>query len=147
MIRYFPKIDMGGTQLGYWGVGVKHSASRYLPKLPLDLAAQVFYSKLEITDIMSSKNLSINFIASKKFAIITAYGGIQIESSSMDLTYKFTDPNGVVGGEKDVSLSLDGDNSFRFTAGAALSLGFFVLNVDYSLGNQSVLNGGFSFEF
>lgn len=147
LFRYFPKIDVGETNLGYFGIGIKHEISRYFPMLPLDIAAQVFYSKLEVEKYMTSKNLSINLIASKTFAILCVYGGLQIESSTMDLTYTFTDPNNIGIGERDINLSIDGDNSFRFTAGFALELGFFVLNADYGLGNQSVVNGGFSFEF
>ncbi len=146
LVRFIPKISLGENELGYWGVGVKHSISRYFP-LPLDVAAQVFYSKLEVTDIMTSKNLSINLLASKNFALVCLYGGIQIESSSMNLKYTFKDPSGLYGGERKIELDIDGENTFRFTVGAALELGFIVLNADYSIGNQSVINGGLSFEF
>ncbi len=49
--------------------------------------------------------------------------------------------------DKKVSLSLDGDNSFRATLGASLKLAVIVLNADVNLGSQTVFGGGLSFEF
>jgi hypothetical protein len=151
MFRFVPDIDVGGKKLGLFGIGVKHSVSRYIPLIPIDVAVQVLYSKFTITDLMSVKNLAFNAHASKTFGVLTPYFGLQYESTSMDLTYDIEgDPTSADPGlraDQKVSLSLDGDNSFRATLGAALKLAVIVLNVDLNLGSQTVIGGGLSFEF
>lgn len=151
LFRYIPDIDVGGKKLGLLGIGVKHSISRYIPLLPVDIAAQILYSTFKITDLMDVKNLAFNAHASKTFGIIAPYVGLQYESTKMDLTYEIKgdplsgDPS--LRQDRKVSLSLDGDNSLRATVGAALKLAVIVLNADVSFGSQTVLGGGLSFEF
>lgn len=151
ILRYLPDIDVGEKKLGLFGIGVKHSVSRYIPLIPIDVAVQVFYNTFKITDLIDVKNLAFNAHASKTFGILTPYFGLQFESTSLDLTYKINgdlasgDPTLQV--DRNVSVSLDGDNSFRATLGASLKLAVIVLNADISLGSQTVLGGGLSFEF
>lgn len=153
MFRYLPEIALGngGEKISLFGLGAKHSISRYIPLIPIDVAVQVLYSKLEITNLLKSKNLAFNAHASKTFGILTPYFGLQYESSSLDLTYEINgdplsgDPSLQV--NKKVSVSLDGDNTFRTTLGAALKLAIFVLNADVNLGSQTTFTGGLSFEF
>ena len=153
MFRYLPEIELGnkGEKLSLFGIGAKHSISRYIPLIPIDVAVQVLYSKLEITNLVESKNLAFNAHASKTFGILTPYFGLQFESSSLDLTYEINgDPlsgDPALQVDKKVSVSLDGDNSFRATLGAALKLAIFVLNADVNLGSLTTFTGGLSFEF
>ena len=151
LFRYIPDIDVGGKKLGLFGLGIKHSFSRYIPLVPVDFAVQVLYSTFKITDLMDVKNLAFNAHASKSFGIIEPYVGLQFESTKMDLKYDIKgdplsgDPS--LRQDRKVNLSLDGDNSFRATLGAALKLAVIVLNADVSFGSQTVLGGGLSFEF
>ncbi len=151
LFRYVPKIDVGGKDLSLFGIGIKHSVSRYIPLIPVDVAIQILYSTFEVTDLIDVKNLAFNAHASKTFGILTPYFGLQYESTSLDLTYEIKgdplsgDPD--LRTDKKVSLSLDGDNSFRATLGASLKLAVIVLNADVSLGSQTVFGGGLSFEF
>ena len=153
ILRYLPEIELGsgGEKLSFFGLGVKHSISRYIPLVPIDIAVQVLYNKFEITKLMESKNLAFNAHASKTFGILTPYFGLQYESSSLDLEYKIEpDPNSgdpEIRAGKEIKVSLDGDNGFRTTLGAALGLGFFVLNADVNLGSMTTFGGGVSFEF
>jgi len=153
MFRYLPEIELGnkGEKLSLFGIGAKHSVSRYIPLIPIDVAVQVLYNKLEITNLVESKNLAFNAHASKTFGILSPYFGLQFESSSLDLTYEINgDPlsgDPALQVDKKVSVSLDGDNSFRATLGACLKLAVIVLNADVSLGSQTTFSGGLSFEF
>lgn len=153
LLRYLPEIELGngGEKLSFLGIGAKHSISRYIPLIPIDIAVQVLYNKFEITKLMESKNLAFNAHASKTFGILTPYFGLQYESSSLDLEYKIEpDPNSgdpVIRAGREIKTSIDGDNSFRTTLGAALGLGFFVLNADVNLGSMTTFSGGISFEF
>lgn len=142
MLRYLPTISLGDKEeLSMFGIGVKHSISRYIPLSPVDLSVQFLYNNLEITDLMELTAIAFNAHASKSFGLVSVYGGLQYESSTFDLTYTNRDTN-----EK-IAVSIDGDNNFRGTVGAALKLAIVVLNVDFGLGSQSVVSGGLSFEF
>lgn len=153
LFRYLPEIEIGdkGEKLSMLGLGAKHSISRYIPLIPIDIAVQVLYNKLEITDLLESKNLAFNAHVSKTLGVFIPYFGLQYESSSLDLNYTIKgdpasgDPELRV--DKEVGVSLDGDNTFRTTLGAALKLAIFVLNADVNLGAQTTFTGGLSFEF
>ena len=91
---------------------------------------------------------AVNAHASKKFGLFTLYGGLQYEASTFDLEYEFTNPSNLpnVSAGK-IKVSIDGDNNFRGTIGGSVKLAVIVLNLDYSLGAQSVFSGGLTFEF
>jgi hypothetical protein len=150
MLRYLPSISLGNgdEELSMFGIGVKHSISRYIPLIPIDLAVQFLYNNLEITGVMDIKAIAFNAHASKSFGLFTLYGGLQYESSTFDLEYEFTNPSNLpslTAGK--VKVSIDGDNNFRGTLGGSIKLAVIALNIDYSLGAQSVLSGGLTFEF
>ncbi len=152
LIRFLPSIELGeDAKLNFWGLGLKHSISQYIPLFPVDLAAQIVYNKISITDIVDHKNLAFNVHASKSFGIIILYGGLQYESSTMDLEYTIDgDPDNadpLLRVDKDVNLSIDGDNNFRVTLGTALKLAFFALNVDLNIGSQLAVTTGLNFAF
>lgn len=151
MLRYLPKIPIAEKDLSMFGVGVAHSISRYIPLLPVKIAAQVMYNTLEITDLMKIKNIAFNVHASKSFGIFSPYVGLQYESTSFDLNYTYKgDPNSQIPelqNDQQISVSLDGENTVRATFGAALKLAFLVINADYNFANQSLATAGITFEF
>ncbi len=150
MIRYLPEIDLGdsGESLSLFGFGIKHSISQYIPLLPVNIAVQFLYNKLSVTNVMESKNIAFNVHASKSFGLFSLYGGLQYETSTTEFTYVFEDPNNVSTLDgTEISSTIDGDNNIRLTVGAAFTAAFFVINADYSIGSQSVVTTGISFEF
>jgi len=151
IFRFVPSVDVGGKKLNLFGIAVKHSVSRYIPLIPVDVAVQVLYSTFKVTDLIDVKNLAFNAHASKTLGILTPYLGLQFESTKMDLTYEIkgdiTSGDETLRQDRKASLTLDGDNSFRATVGASLKLAVIVLNADVSLGSQTVFGGGLSFEF
>lgn len=150
MIRYLPSISLGDEEeLSMFGIGLKHNISRYIPLSPVDISVQFLYNTLKITGVMDITAYAFNAHASKSFGLLTVYGGLQYESSTFDLDYTYTDPSNLdpVKAGQEIKVSIDGDNTFRATIGTSLKLAVIVLNVDYSLGVQSVLCGGLTFEF
>ncbi len=150
MIRYLPSISLGNDEdLSMFGIGLKHNISRYIPLSPVDISVQFLYNSLKITGVMDITAYAFNAHASKSFGLLTVYGGLQYESSTFDLDYTFTDPSdpSPTKSGKEIKVSIDGDNNFRATIGTSVKLAVIVLNVDYSLGVQSVLCGGLTFEF
>ncbi|MFN3873782.1 MAG: DUF6588 family protein [Ignavibacterium sp.] len=158
MLRYFPTLKLEDLKAGLFGFGLKHEISRYFPLLPLDISVQLLYNTLLIenktndpTDYVkfNSKNFAFNVHASKTIGLLIVYGGLQYESSGLDVSYYFKDPDGVYPSlaGKVYDISVDGDNHFRLTLGSALKLSFFVLSVDANITSQTTFTGGMSFEF
>ncbi|AFH47848.1 Hypothetical protein IALB_0136 [Ignavibacterium album JCM 16511] len=158
MLRYFPTLKFKDIKAGLFGFGLKHEVSRYFPLLPLDISVQLLYNTLLIENKtndpsdyvkFNSKNFAFNLHASKSIGVLILYGGLQYESSGLDVSYYFKDPDGIYPSlaNKVYDISVDGDNHFRFTVGSALKLAFFVLNVDANITSQTTYSLGMSFEF
>jgi len=151
MLRYFPKLKISDVEVDLLGWGLKYNFSQLIPGLPLDLAIQVLSNNFELlhpnADI-NTANFAVNVHASKDFGMITLYGGIQYENTTMDMEYTFDGLGfpGIMPDER-YKISMDGENNMRFTFGAALRVAVLVLNVDYNIGKQDALVGGINFEF
>ncbi len=135
-INKFPKFTVVGG-------GVRHSISRYLPMSPVDIAASIFYSKVDVGDLISGKAWSFGAQASKSFSVLTVYGGLQYMSSTMTVSYAYTGPGSTP--NSSVSLDLDGENKFSVTAGFGVNLVLLNLNGDISVGKVTTLSAGLGF--
>jgi hypothetical protein len=145
MIRFItvPKVGDGAfPEITLFGGGLRHSISQYLPMIPLDLAVAGFYTTFKTGDIIDVKGYSFGVHASKEFALVTVYGGLAYESTTMKISYVSTDPN--FPGQL-VDVSLDGANTFRATVGLNLSLGVFHIFGDVNVGNVTHFSGGIGF--
>jgi hypothetical protein len=147
MLRWLPPVKLGDMgDFSFFGLGVQHSLNRYIPVLPLDVSAMVAYQNLSLGDILTTKAFTFGAQASKTFAILTVYGGVAYESSTMSFTYTatYTDPNNTsVTVTKPVAFDISGTNSARATVGIALSLAIIKINADYSFASQPVASVGF----
>lgn len=151
MLRFLPATQIEDVEANLLGVGLKHSISQYLPLVPIDIAVQVMYNKfsLESPELnISTTNLAFNAHASRSFGLFTLYGGLQYETTTMDIDYTF---KGAEFGdelyEKEFSVNMDGDNNVRITLGAALRLAVLVINADVNIGSQTAFVAGLNFEF
>jgi hypothetical protein len=148
MLRYIPTLDIEDVSFDLLGIGVKHSISQYIPLVPVDIAVQIMYNKFSLEGpelLISTSNLAFNAHASRSFGLVTLYGGLQYESTTLDLEYTFKDAN--TGLSDEVKASIDGENGVRLTLGAALRLAVFVLNADINIGSQTAVIAGLNFEF
>jgi hypothetical protein len=144
VVRYAPIPSVGNfPKVTLFGIGARHSISRYLPTVPVDLAVSAFYQKFDVGEIMSAHAVSLGAQASKSFSVLTLYGGMAYESSSMDLSYTYTGP-GATPNTK-VGVSIDGENSFRATAGFGLNLVILNLSADVNVGKVTVLSAAVGF--
>lgn len=152
MLRYLPSIKIGSdNQLDMFGIGIAHEVSQYIPLLPVDVSVQLLYNKISVTNIVDCKSIAFNAHASKSFGILTPYFGLQYESTSLTATYTITaDPSSgdpYLREPHNVSVNVDGDDTFRATLGASINLAFLVINADYSLSSQPVATAGLTFGF
>jgi len=124
----------------FLSLGLKHSLDQYIP-MPtpfLNLAAQGVYQKLEL-GVISSTHTHFNLQASADFPIISIYGLLGMDKSSLEASY--TIEEGELEGEK-IAFSLDGENAFRTTIGAKLKLALLYLSVDYTIGKHNTITVG-----
>ena len=144
IIRYAPIPEIGDfPKITLFGIGARHSVSRYLPSSPVDISAGIFYQSFKVGDIIEAKALSFGAQASKSFSVATLYGGMQYESASMTLNYTYTGQGSTPNTK--VNLDLDSENKFRVTAGLSLNLVILNLNADVNFGKVTVVSGGVGF--
>jgi hypothetical protein len=140
-VRFIATPEVSGLpKATLWGIGAQHSVSQYLPAVPVDLAAHVFYSKFTFGDLINVSALSIGADASKTFSILTVYGGLAWEQSTMKVGYTSTGANPTT-----VGVELDGANAFRFLIGLDLGLGFFHIFGDANFGSVTNFSAGIGF--
>ena len=140
-VRFIATPELGGLpKATLWGIGAQHSVSQYLPEFPLDIAGHVFYSKFTFGDLINVSALSIGADASKSFSILTVYGGLAWEKSTMTIGYTSTGANPTA-----ISVDLDGANAFRFMVGLDIGLGFFHLFGDANFGSVTNFSAGIGF--
>jgi Family of unknown function (DUF6588) len=151
MVRYLPSLDLGETSLTFFGAGLSHSISQYIPLCPVDIAIQGLYTRFNVKDIFGVNNFAFNVHVSKSFMVVTPYIGLQYEKTSMNINYTIKgDPNSgdpMLQQDRNIDVSVDGANSFRTTVGATIKLASVGVNLDYSFSSQSVLTAGVIFEY
>jgi hypothetical protein len=141
-IRYVPLPSIGDfPKTTLFGIGVRHSISRYIPEFPADLSAGFSYDKVTVGDIIDAHGLAFGAQISKSFSVATLYGGLQYESSSLTVNYTYTGSTTPT----TVNLDIDGENKFRVTGGVTLDLVILHLNADVNLGKVTVVSGGIAF--
>jgi hypothetical protein len=137
MIRYLPTQNISGVgKVSFWGFGIQHGLSQYIPLLPMHLAAQVAYQKLTVSDNFDASAFSIGVQASKKILILTLYGGIAYEHCAMTLSYNYENP--ISKQIQKYSVDFTGANAVRATVGVSVNILLFKVNADYSLGKIPV---------
>lgn len=145
MLRYFPKTKFGDLgEFEFFGIGVQHSISRYLPLVPVDLAANVAFQNMKLGSLVSASAFTFGAQASKSFSILTVYGGLAYETSSLSFSYngQASPPGGGAPVPIRVSFDQNGKNNFRLTGGIGLSLAIIKIVADYSIASQPAATVG-----
>jgi len=142
VVRFLPAPAFGDQypKSSLWGIGVQHSISQYLTFLPIPVAAHYFYNKYSAGDLVNCSGTSIGLDASKKFSVLSVYGGIAWEKSSMELKYTPVSTQVLP-----VDITMDGANNFRATIGIGLHLGFFSVFGDANFGTITNISAGIGF--
>jgi len=124
-----------------FAIGARHNIGRYLGILPIDLGLGVMYSSFKVGDIVNVTGVTIGLQGSKTFTVLTAYGTLAWEKTTMNLTYTSTDP----GASGSVDVDINGANKFRTNFGALLRLGVVRVFADLNVGSVMNYSGGLSF--
>jgi len=145
-IRLIPAFEVPGDvgkaigEISAFGFGLKADIDRWIPipMFPIDLAAQAFFQKMNIGELLSANSTAFNLMASKKLLFLTPYLGFGLESSKFTASYKMED------GTK-VDFDVKGKNGTRLTAGLNIKLLVLQLNAEYSIGEYNALGLGVGF--
>lgn len=147
------EFDIGDVgKLKYVGFGLAYSVNNLAPTLPVDVMVGIFSQSLDISSTAEEATFSASAKSyylgvSKAFSMLTVYGGVAKEESSMDIAYVYDNgtPNNA-GDDEDIAFTLDGIQDKRTTLGATLNLGV-KINAEMSMGNMTSYAGGLIFGF
>lgn len=168
-VRYTPTVEIEGTELSNWGVGIHHDIKQHIPglkALPFSLSALVAYSKFTATTDLSgvyngsntqegvaeTTAYTIQILVSKKLAFLTVYGGLGFNQGNteyrIDGTYVVDKTAAGVALSQPVTLVNPYNrevsaSGVRATGGLRLNLGPIIFNGDYTLaGGNGLLTVG-----
>jgi hypothetical protein len=167
-IRFVPSQSLGDEgKFDLWGVGVMHDIKQWIPGiklLPFDLSGFVGYTRMsttytvDVTDqSVAGENQRSEFkvnattvqaLISKKFSVLTLYGGFGYNIARSNLAIKGTydlDESGTAGDQRYETNPLDlkfGASGPRATAGFRLKFAVLTLHADYSIQKYRTISAG-----
>jgi hypothetical protein len=163
-IRFTPSIDLGDQgKLKLFGIGVMHDIKQWIPGiklLPFDLSGFVGYTNLKLTTVFANDpqskpetgefqmtSTTIQGLISKKFSVVTLYGGLgyNIAKSSLAMKgwYDINNDNTKQTTEVDPLDLKFAASGPRATLGMRLKLAVFTLHTDYTLQKYKCFTVGF----
>jgi hypothetical protein len=137
--------DLGSFNL--YGLGLRHSISQYFDKLPIDVAVGTFWQRFTMgenergDDLVEAEAFTVGLNVSKQFSFFEPYAGFSYDNFAVDLSY--------VGdtAEDNIDMSLDSDDNYRGTFGAAFNFGFFAAHGEYNIGGQDAFAIGLALRY
>ena len=141
-LRWLPEIDLGEFgKTKYMGWGLQWSPGFLLPALPVDVTVGFFRQDINLGTIIETAARSVFLAASKSFTLVTVYGGLASESSTMRVSYERDDEE-----QTAIDFEIEGVMNSRLTAGVTLNLGA-SLNAEVGVGKLVVYTAGLMFCF
>ena len=166
--RFLPKIDTDDVDVGFFGVGIQHDFTEWLPAdklLPIAISGVIGYTSLNGTYDFTNTSLIqgsdqrletkmktwvFQAVVSTKLPIINFYGGLGYLTGKSDTdvlgTYEVQSGPFAQTVEDPFSLRKKA-SGVTATVGTKLKLAFFRLNIDYSLAEYNNLSFGINFGF
>lgn len=166
-VRWTPEIDIGDDgKFKLFGFGVLHDVKQHIPglkNLPFDLSAFVGYTKMKTTIDFTNgdptqnqtgdfeiRTLTVQGLISKKFSVLTFYGGLGFNRVRSDLgingEYDINDDGDFNDANEVNPLSLEFKSGGpRMTLGMRLKLAILTLHADYTLQKYKTLTVGVGF--
>ena len=166
--RFLPKIDTDDVEIGLYGLGLQYDFTKLLPAdkiLPVAISAVIGYTKLngsyDFTDtgafegedqIIDTEfsSWAFNAVVGTKLPVINFYGGLGYITgkSTTDVLGDYTVGVGPLSRTETDPFSFSKDASgLTANLGTKLKLGFFRLNIDYTLAEFNTLTAGLNFGF
>lgn len=154
-IRFVPKYEDDDFSFEMFGIGIMHDLKQWVPgfkQMPIDISGFVGWNRIESTlflndtqtqtAVFSTNGFTLQGLVSKKFALLTVFGGIGIAttSSNFELLGDYETEAGPIGsGEINFDYSSTGP---RINAGFRLKLLILTLHADYAIQKYNTLTIG-----
>lgn len=165
--RFFPKIKTNDAEVGFYGFGLQHDFTSWLPAdkvFPAAISGLIAYTHLDgsydftDTNIVNGEDqrfenntntFLFQVIGSTKMPVFNVYGGLGYltGTSTTDLKGTYRVQSGIVTSETIIDpFSIKSKVSgVRATLGAKLTLSFFRMNIDYTLADYSGVSFAINF--
>lgn len=147
--RFIPETELKKElgKLSYNGISIQHNPAFWLPlPLPVDLALNFNTQTLKQGSLMkataSSGGVNVSKTFGTKLLNVTPYGGLSIETSSIEFKYDYIIDTPVGPSTQRVKFKSDGKNSGRMTMGLNFRLGIANLNIDYNIAKYASATAG-----
>jgi hypothetical protein len=131
-VRDFPRTSL----VGY---GLRHSISQYVPVLPVELSVGAFRQELRVGDIIGVKSTNVALMVGKSISFFNLYGGVQYESTVIDVDYTYTGYGATP--DTRVNLSYSANDVVRWTTGFGINVMGLNLSTDLGIGNVTSVTG------
>jgi hypothetical protein len=161
-LRFTPTIDLGDeSSMKVFGVGIMHDVKQWIPGiklLPFDLSGFVGYTKFRMEThfdpefnpdqrgLFEINATTVQGLISKKFSVLTLYGGLGYNIAKSNLamkgTYDINDDGQASATEVDPLDLKFSASGFRTTAGMRLKLAVITLHADYTIQKYKCLTVG-----
>ena len=167
--RFFPKVAADDVEVGLYGFGIQQEFTSWLPAdkvFPVAISGLIAYTHLNgsydftNTNVVDGDNQQIStevntllyqLIVGTRLKLINFYAGLGYINgkSTTDLTGTYIVSDGVLFSEEIIDpFSINQNVSgLRTTLGAHLKLGFFGLNVDYTIAEFDTASVALNFSF
>jgi len=137
-VRDFPNSSLVGF-------GARHSVSRYFTSLPFEATVGAFWQTMKVGDILSVSARNISLMVGTSVSLFNIYGGVQHESTIVDVTYTYTGYGATP--DTRVDLHYSAVNVLRWTTGFGINLVGLSLHTDIGVGKVTVVSGSIGVGF
>ncbi len=146
ILRGIPPVTTNSSvgSLSFYGIGLRHSLSDWIPIIPLNLSVQAMYQHMGLGDVVSVNAYNIAAVVSFDLPTITLYGGLQYEGAKANLHYTFADSTLPM---QAVDMDFLSPQNYRITAGATLKLWLVHVNAQATIAPIPTLGLGVGVEF
>ncbi len=152
--RLLPSIEVDDEigSVSAWGVGVKHSLTRYFPTpTPLfDVAVYAGYHSLEVGDYLDATGTSVGAVGHVGLGLFRLYAAGAWNDATVDVAYTVENPDDNPALPPDgttISFSEGLDWNTRFALGAGVRLLLLDFAAEYAFADYDTLSARVSFSF
>jgi hypothetical protein len=146
-VRWLPEIDLGDFgKTKVLGYGLQWNANGVVPTLPVEVMIGFFRQSVDIGTLIATDANSMFVAASKKWSLLTLYGGYAIEDSKMTIAYTYDKNDNDASNDTSMAFTVDDTQNSRLTIGATLNV-LAKLNFEMGHGDLTTYTAGLMFGF
>lgn len=125
------------------GIGGRHSLNRHIPRLPLEVTVGAFWQEMKTGGIIDARSTNVALVLGKSVSMFTMYGGVQFESTEIDIEYTYTGYGSTP--DSKVNLHYGSADVVRWMTGFGLRVMALRLYTEIGIGKVTVVTGTIGF--